>query len=125
MIMISPTNRYKNINSNNINNKSNNINDFNNNYNYSLIINNDDKNMTNNNIIKNKKGIRFNKKFLIDKIISNNNNENLNPNKKNKNVNKSNKKLEINKYFINNTDNTSLCLNPSFRNIFTERNKFF
>ncbi len=125
MIMISPTNRYKNTNSNNINNKSNNINDFNNNYNYSLIINNDDKNMSNNNIIKNKKGIRFNKKFLIDKIISNNNNENLNPNKKNKNVNKSNKKLEINKYFINNTDNTSLCLNPSFRNIFTERNKFF
>ena len=124
LIMISPTNRYRNANSNNINNNSNNINDFNNNYNYSLIVNNDDKYMGNNNIIKNKKGIKFNKKFLINKIISNNN-ENSNPNKTIKNVNKNNKKLEINKYFINNTDNTSLCLNPSFRNIFTERNNFF
>jgi len=122
--MISPTNRYRNANSNNINNNSNNINDFNNNYNYSLIVNNDDKYMGNNNIIKNKKGIKFNKKFLINKILSNNN-ENSNPNKTIKNVNKNNKKLEINKYFINNTDNTSLCLNPSFRNIFTERNNFF
>ena len=122
--MISPTNRYRNANSNNINNNSNNINDFNNNYNYSLIVNNDDKYMGNNNIIKNKKGIKFSKKFFISKIISNNN-ENSNPNKTIKNVNKNNKKLEINKYFINNTDNTSLCLNPSFRNIFTERNNFF
>ena len=78
-----------------------------------------------NNIYKNKKGIKFNKNLLINKIMRNNTNENVNPNKIIKNENKHNKKIEINKYFINNTDNTGLSLNPSFRNNITERNNFF
>ena len=130
IIMISPSYRYKNTNSNNINNNyiknnSNILNDYNK-YNYSSIVDNNDKYLMNsNNIIKHNKRIKFNKKFLINKIISNYTNENSNPNKQIKYMNKNNKKIEINKYFINNTDNSGLYLNPSFRNITTERNKFF
>ena len=125
MIMISPSNRFKNTNSFNINN---NLTDFNNNY--SSIVNKDDKYIVKNddnknNIYKNKKGIKFNKNLLINKIMRNNTNENVNPNKIIKNENKHSKKIEINKYFINNTDNTCLSLNPSFRNNITERNNFF
>ena len=121
-IMLTPSNRYLNIKTKkNSNNKNNNtgIVDYNN---YSYLTNDEENylvNNTNNNINTNKKEMKLNKKFLLDKKY-NNTNENSISNYKNKNWNK--RKIEISKYFIN---NAGINQNSSFRNILTERKKIF
>ena len=116
MVMISPSNRYPEVKSNK-NSSNNNINEFNN---YSYLPNNEENYLlTNNN--NNKKGIKFNKKCLLDKKYKNTNEYTI-PNNNNKKIKKNNRKIEINKFFINNDRTNS---NPSIGNIFTERNKLF
>ena len=124
MIMLTPNNRYleTKINKDKDTNANNKF-EYNS---YSYIPKNEEnylekKNNNNNDINKNKKGYKYNKKYLFDiKYIKTN--ENTIPSYNGKNENKNKRKIELNKYFIN---NTSFNQNSSFRNFLTERDKIY
>lgn len=113
MIMTSPSNRIPETKSNKNNQIINQINEVDN---YSYIPNDEEKYLPKNN---NKKDIKFNRKILLDSNYKNINEYTIPNNNK---ANRKYRKIEINKFFINNDENNS---NPFFGNIVAKRNKLF